>query len=104
MSTFYLSLILGLTAALANIAGGAVVAHRRWEQRYLKYFVALGAGFMLGTALAEMVPESVQLRGHSAGVLDRPSLSFWRRDSRQRIHCRPYQLFGAAGASGTHLF
>jgi ZIP family zinc transporter/zinc and cadmium transporter len=69
VTPFSLSLILGLTAALANIAGGAVVAHRRWERQYLKYFVALGAGFMLGTALAEMVPESVQLRGHSAGLL-----------------------------------
>jgi len=69
MNGFSLSLILGLSAALANIAGGAVVAHRRWEQHYLKYFVALGAGFMLGTALAEMVPESIHLRGDSAGVL-----------------------------------
>jgi zinc and cadmium transporter len=50
-----------MTAALANVAGGAAIAHRQWEQRYLKYFVALGAGFMLATALMEMVPESLRL-------------------------------------------
>jgi ZIP family zinc transporter/zinc and cadmium transporter len=69
MSPLSLSIVLGLTAALANIAGGAAVAHRRWEQHYLKYFVALGAGFMLATALVEMVPESIHLRGHGAGLL-----------------------------------
>jgi ZIP family zinc transporter/zinc and cadmium transporter len=63
-----LSIVLGLTAALANVAGGAAIAYRRWEQQYLKYFVALGAGFMLATAIAEMVPESIALRGRSAGL------------------------------------
>jgi zinc and cadmium transporter len=69
MSPIPISVILGLTAALANIAGGAAIAHRRWEQHYLKYFVALGAGFMLAAALVEMVPESIHLRGHDAGLL-----------------------------------
>jgi len=36
---------------------------------YLRYFVALGAGFMLATALVEMVPESIHLRGTYAGFL-----------------------------------
>ncbi|MGA3209952.1 MAG: ZIP family metal transporter [Terriglobales bacterium] len=78
MSPISLSILLGLTAALANIAGGAAIAHRQWEQHYLKYFVALGAGFMLATALVEMVPESIRLGcephptdwcGHGAGLL-----------------------------------
>jgi ZIP family zinc transporter/zinc and cadmium transporter len=69
MSPLALSIVLGLTAALANIAGGAAIAHRRWEQHYLKYFVALGAGFMLAASLVEMVPESIHLRGPSAGLL-----------------------------------
>jgi ZIP family zinc transporter/zinc and cadmium transporter len=69
MNTTLLVLILGATAALANVAGGAAIAHRRWEQKYLKYFVALGAGFMLATALGEMVPESVKLGGHGASIL-----------------------------------
>lgn len=69
MSPLLLSILLGLSAALANVAGGAVVSRRRWERHYLKYFVALGAGFMLATSLVEMVPESIHLRGTSAGFL-----------------------------------
>lgn len=69
MSPITLSILLGLSAALANVAGGAVVSRRRWEQHYLKYFVALGAGFMLATSIVEMVPESIDLRGRSAGFL-----------------------------------
>jgi zinc and cadmium transporter len=69
MNPLTLSILLGLSAALANVAGGAVVTRRRWEQRYLKYFVALGAGFMLATSIVEMVPESLSLRGHSAAFL-----------------------------------
>jgi zinc and cadmium transporter len=69
MNPILTSLLLGLTAAAANIFGGAIIVQRRWERAYLKYFVALGAGFMLATALVEMVPESVALRGHSAGFL-----------------------------------
>ncbi len=69
MTPVTLSIVLGLSAALANVAGGAVVSRRRWEQHYLKYFVALGAGFMLATSIVEMVPESIELRGRSAGFL-----------------------------------
>lgn len=69
MSPISLSVLLGLTAAAANVVGGAVIVHRRWHQSYLKYFVALGAGFMLATALVEMVPASVRLRGTDAGFL-----------------------------------
>jgi ZIP family zinc transporter/zinc and cadmium transporter len=69
MKPILTSLLLGSTAAAANIFGGAIIVQRRWERAYLRYFVALGAGFMLATALVEMVPESVALRGHSAGFL-----------------------------------
>jgi zinc and cadmium transporter len=63
------SILLGLTAAAANVFGGAIIVQRSWERRYLRYFVALGAGFMLATALVEMVPESLELRGRSAAFL-----------------------------------
>ena len=63
------SILLGLTAAAANVFGGAIIVQRHWERRYLRYFVALGAGFMLATALVEMVPESLELRGRSAAYL-----------------------------------
>src|ERR1700724_958481 len=69
MSPIFTSVLLGLTAAAANVFGGAIIVQRHWERRYLRYFVALGAGFMLATALVEMVPESLELRGRSAAFL-----------------------------------
>ena len=69
MSAIFTSVLLGLTAAAANVFGGTIIVQRNWERRYLRYFVALGAGFMLATALVEMVPESLQLRGKTAGLL-----------------------------------
>src|ERR1700678_409425 len=69
MSGILISILLGLTAAAANVFGGAIIVQRNWERRYLSYFVALGAGFMLATALVEMVPESLELGGKNAAVL-----------------------------------
>ena len=69
MTAIATSILLGLTAAAANVFGGAIIVQRHWERRYLRYFVALGAGFMLATALIEMVPESLELRGKAAAVL-----------------------------------
>jgi ZIP family zinc transporter/zinc and cadmium transporter len=69
MNPIVLSLLLGLTAAAANVFGGAVIVQKSWERRYLRYFVALGAGFMLATSLVEMVPASVEMRGKSAAFL-----------------------------------
>lgn len=69
MNPILISILLGLTAAGANVFGGAVIVQRNWERRYLRYFVALGAGFMLATALVEMVPESLQLAGRRGALL-----------------------------------
>lgn len=69
MSPILLSVLLGLTAAAANFLGGAAVVHKNWNRRYLQYFVALGAGFMLGTALLEMLPESLRVAGPAAPLL-----------------------------------
>lgn len=69
MHPFLLSLLLGLTAAAANVFGGTIIVQRHWERSYLKYFVALGAGFMLATAFIEIIPESLALRGRSASFL-----------------------------------
>jgi|SRR5579872_275453 len=69
MSPIPLSILLGLTAAAANGFGGAVIVQKNWDRSYLRYFVALGSGFMLGTALLEMLPESIQLAGLSQGPL-----------------------------------
>ena len=59
------AMLLGLTAASANVIGGLLIARRQWSRHFLKYFIALGAGFMLATALLEMIPESVRLHGES---------------------------------------
>ncbi len=69
MSPILTSVLLGLTAAGANVFGGAIIVQRHWDRSYLRYFVALGAGFMLATSLVEMVPASLTLRGPRAGFL-----------------------------------
>lgn len=61
MSVLAISIVLGATAALANAFGGAIIVHKHWERRYLRYFVALSSGFMLATVLKEVVPESLKL-------------------------------------------
>jgi len=61
MSNLALSLLLGLTAAAANVAGGLLIVRRQWKREVLKYFIALGSGFMLATAMLEMLPESLRL-------------------------------------------
>lgn len=52
---------LGLIAAAGNLLGGYFVVRREWPRRYLQYFVALGAGYMLAVAFLEVIPESVRL-------------------------------------------
>jgi ZIP family zinc transporter/zinc and cadmium transporter len=64
-----LSLILGAIAALADVAGGLVLVRARGVDRYLRYFVALGAGFLMATALLEMAPESLRLNARLGPVL-----------------------------------
>src|SRR6266508_1319811 len=53
-------LVFGLLAAGANLLGGFVLirsgAHR-FGERFLKYLVALGAGFMLAAIFIAIVPE-----------------------------------------------
>ncbi|MGA8224587.1 MAG: ZIP family metal transporter [Candidatus Acidiferrales bacterium] len=63
-----LAILLGVTAAGANVIGGSLVAHRNWSRLYLKYFIALGAGFMLATALIEMIPKSLELHSSSSSA------------------------------------
>src|ERR1041384_7712462 len=69
MHPILLSILLGLTAAAANVFGGAIIVQKNWKWEYLKYFVALGAGFMLATAFIELFPASLALQGKSAAFL-----------------------------------
>ena len=59
--TVLVAVCLGAVAAAANLAGGFFVVRREWSREYLKYFIALGAGFMLAVALLDMLPESLRL-------------------------------------------
>ena len=69
MSYLWISLALGVVAGLANLLGGAIVSARPWSRTFLMLFIALGSGFMLATALTEMVPESLRLAPASAPAL-----------------------------------
>ena len=64
-----LSVLLGLLAALADVAGGLVLVRARGVERYLRYFVALGAGFLMATAVVEMAPESLRMNPRLAPIL-----------------------------------
>ncbi len=61
MHPFWISSLLGVVAGLANAFGGILLVRRSPSQRSLRYFVALGAGFMLSAAMLEMVPEGLTL-------------------------------------------
>ncbi len=63
-----LAALLGLVAATGNLLGGYFVVYRNWPRRYLQYFLALGAGYMLAVAFLDVIPESVRLAGDSAFV------------------------------------
>jgi zinc transporter ZupT len=55
-----LALALGSLAAVADIVGGVVQVQRNWTQRYLRYSIALGAGFMMSVAILDMLPASMK--------------------------------------------
>jgi ZIP family zinc transporter/zinc and cadmium transporter len=69
MSFLWISLILGVVAGAANLFGGAIVTARPWSRTFLTYFIAVGSGFMLATAITEMVPESLRLASVEAPLL-----------------------------------
>jgi zinc and cadmium transporter len=61
-----LALLLGVVAGGGNLLGGYFVVYRDWPRKYLQYFIALGAGYMLAVALVEVIPESIKLAGENA--------------------------------------
>ncbi len=64
-----ISLILGAVAALADVVGGLVLVRSKGIERYLRYFVALGAGFLMAVALLEMAPESFKMSPRLGPIL-----------------------------------
>jgi zinc and cadmium transporter len=63
-----LAALLGLVAAAGNVLGGYFVVRHEWPRKYLQYFLALGAGYMLSVAFVEVIPESLHLGGENALV------------------------------------
>jgi ZIP family zinc transporter/zinc and cadmium transporter len=61
MSSPLTPILLAVVAACAAVAGGVMVTSRGWAQSTLRYFIAGGAGFMLGAVFLEMLPESIVL-------------------------------------------
>src|SRR5467141_3726937 len=57
---------LGVVAAAGNLLGGLFVVRRDWPRRFLHYFMALGAGYMLAVAFTDVIPESVRIGGQGA--------------------------------------
>ncbi len=64
-----ISIVLGMCAALANVAGGVVLVRARGVEPYLRYFVSLGAAFLMSAALLEMMPASVRLFPRLGAIL-----------------------------------
>src|SRR2546423_15634749 len=56
---------LGLVAAAGNLVGGYFVVHKDWPRKFLQYFLALGAGYMLAVTFVEVIPGSGGLAGGS---------------------------------------
>ena len=61
-----LAAALGLVAGAGNLAGGYFVIRKDWPRKFLHYFLALGAGYMLAVAFVDVIPESIRLAGESA--------------------------------------
>lgn len=69
MSPLLQSLLLAFAAACANVIGGIIVTSHKWARQSLRYFIALGSGFMLGTGFLEMIPESFKLTDSAPALI-----------------------------------
>jgi ZIP family zinc transporter/zinc and cadmium transporter len=57
-----LGVLMAALAGAGNVLGGLAIATRdRWSTAALKTFVAVGAGFMLGVAFLDVLPEAQRL-------------------------------------------
>ena len=74
MNSLFLQLIIfGLLAASANILGGLILfpsgLHTKYRH-FLKYLLALGAGFMLAVTLVEILPKTVEIWQQKSAATD----------------------------------
>lgn len=59
MTPFALSITLGAAAGAVNVAGGLLLVRGRPSPALLEQLIALGAGFLLATAVLEMIPHAL---------------------------------------------
>ena len=68
--------VLGLVAAAGNVIGGYFVVRREWPRKYLQYFIALGAGYMLSVAFVDVIPGQEKRQAvRAAGLLGAATLA-----------------------------
>ena len=66
MTPYQWSLVLGTVAGAADLLGALILTGREhWDRSFLKYFLAVGAGFMVATAFVRMLPESIEKLSHA---------------------------------------
>jgi len=67
---FVILLLFGLTASLANIAGGWIISSRAEIRRaLLNALISIGAGFMLAVSILEVIPRSLKLNAAAAAII-----------------------------------
>jgi len=74
MTTLLYALLFAAAAAAANILGSVIVTSQKWAQQSLRYFMAVGSGFMMGTIFLEMIPEIMKIQAPSPTALSWPAL------------------------------
>ncbi len=78
-ASFIQLLIFGIVAALANVLGGLILFPRGIHQnlkKFLKYILALGAGFMLSVVFIEILPEVVELWQKKTNIFNSEALIY----------------------------
>ena len=62
------ALIAAIVAALANVAGAALVTGKRvWSARDIDMMIAFSGGFMISVAVVDMIPDAISAQGSTAG-------------------------------------
>ena len=62
------ALIAAIVAALANVAGAALVTGKRvWSARDIDMMIAFSGGFMISVAVVDMIPDAISAHGLAAG-------------------------------------
>jgi zinc transporter ZupT len=65
-----LNVLCGLLAGGGTLVGGAIITY--WQpasREFLKYFIALGAGFMLAVVFLSIIPESMETFNNTLGFV-----------------------------------